>query len=309
MKLPFALPVPGRRPPNRLGVTKGARAPVRPARRTLKHALMAGCALASTAAGAGFGEDVLARWLPGRARVASLAVSGNLHTEPRLIAAASGLSTSSLLPSVDAEAVARALEALPWVQRAHAAKLLPNRVVVRIEERVPVAVARLADGSRHLVDARGVVFAPAPAETRGPELLGLSARPALGAPNAALAAGVALLAEWRAAGLPAAASVEVAGAAIAELPAVRLAERPLRILLGAGDRADQLARLARLFASVGDELAGATAIDLRFPGQGVVRFAAPCPTGAELLGGTDASGRVSGAPAQEGEQSCHAKTT
>lgn len=309
MRLHFGAPLPARRPQNRLGVTKGARVRVRPERRTLKLALLAASAALSAALGAGLGEPLLAHLSPEHARIASLSISGNVHTDPAQIAAASGLAFGALLARVDEQAVARRLEALPWVARAHAAKLLPNRVVVRIEERVPVAVARLADGTRRLVDASGVAFAPAPPDARGPELLGLEALPAPGRASPELAAGVALLAAWRAAGLPAAAGVELGGAAPAELPAVRLAERPLRVLLGDGERAEQLERLARILAAGGDELAAARAIDLRFPGQGVVRFAAPCPVEAELLGGTGASEEVSAAPAREGDPSCHAKTT
>jgi cell division protein FtsQ len=309
MRLHFGTPLPARRAQNRLGVTKGARVRVRPARRTLKLALLAASAALSAALGAGLGEPLFAHLSPEHARIASLAISGNVHTDPAQIAAASGLAVGALIAQVDEQAVARRLEALPWVARAHAAKLLPNRVVVRIEERVPVAVARLADGSRQLVDASGVAFAPAPSDSHGPELLGLAALPAPGRASPELAAGVALLAAWRTAGLPAASGVEVAGAAPAELPAVRVAERPLRVLFGDGERAEQLERLARILAAGGDALAAARAIDLRFPGQGVVRFAAPCPAEAELLGGTGTSEEVSVAPAREGDSSCHAKTT
>lgn len=310
MKQRVAIRWPWRRKPNRLGLTKGARAPVRPERRTLKLALVVGCGIASTLAGNLFGNALLALVAPERARVGAIAVAGNVHTEPAALANASGLAAGAELADIDLEDLSRALEALPWVREAHAATLTPNRVVVAIEERVPVAVARLSDGSRRLVDASGVAFAPASPETRGPELVGLTNLPAGAHANAGLAAGVALLGQWSAARLPAVASVEIASPAPSELPAVRLAGRELRVVLGSGELAAKLARLARILALNEPALASATEIDLRFPGEGVLRFAAPCPAGDELLGGAAPSGKGSEDAARlGGEEKCHAKTT
>jgi cell division protein FtsQ len=306
----LAIPWPWRRRANRLGLTKGRKAPVQPARRWLKHGLVASSGLAGVALGALFGDALLARVAPGAARVESIEITGNVHTEPALLVAASGLGANLTLADVEPAAVSRALEALPWVQRARATKLGPNRVVVAIEERVPVAVARLADGSRVLVDAAGVGFAPAPAGTRGPELLGATALPAQHAPHAGLAAGVALLAQWNAAGLPPVRAIEIASELGAELPAVQLADRDLRVVFGGGDPREKLERLARVLSLREPALARAIAIDLRFPGQGVLRFAVPCPPEQKLLGEAAASGTAPGAAASlGGEEQCHAKTT
>jgi cell division septal protein FtsQ len=300
---------PWQRRTNRLGLARGRATPVGPDRRWWKRGLVAGSGLAGVALGALFGDALLARLSPESARVA-LEITGNVHTEPSLLVAASGLGANLTLASVEPEAISRALEALPWVRRARTTKLAPNRVVVAIEERVPVAVARLADGSRLLVDAAGVAFAPAPPDTRGPELLGAAALPAANVPHPGLAAGVALLAEWNAAGLPRVRSIEIAGELGSELPAVRLADRELRVVVGGGDRREKLARLVRLLALREPALARAVAIDLRFPGQGVLRFAAPCPPEKKLLGGATAPETDSSAAASlGGEEQCHAKTT
>ena len=306
----LAFRMPWQRPANRLGLTKGGRPPLRAERRLLKLALTVGSALVGTAIGTLFGNELLARLAPQYARVASLEITGNVHTDEASVVAASGLGTNLRLTDIDPEAIARGLEALPWVRRARATTLTPNRVVVAIEERVPVAVARLADGTRLLVDAAGVAFAPAPPATRATELLGLEAAPAPNAPHAGLAAGVALLAQWNAAALPPARAIEIAGALGGELPAVQLAERELRVVLGGGDPSEKLARLARVLAMPDPALARAVAIDLRFPGQGVLRFAAPCPAADELLGEAAASETDSDAAASlGGEKLCHAKTT
>jgi cell division protein FtsQ len=306
----IAIRWPWKRRANRLGLTKGGFAPAGPERRILKRALVAGSGLAGAAVGTLFGDALLARFAPEWVRVGALEVTGNVHTEPRMLVAASGLGANFTLADVDPGAVSRALEALPWVRAARTTKLLPNRVVVAIDERVPVAVAQLADGTRLLVDAEGVAFAPAPAETRGPALLGLDVAPAPNAPDARLAAGVALLAQWNEAGLPAVRAIEVAGELGAEQPAVWLAERKLRVVLGGGDARTKLARLERVLALREPALARAVAIDLRFPGQGVLRFAAPCPPEDELLGGGAPAGTSPVAAASlGGEEQCHAKTT
>jgi cell division septal protein FtsQ len=306
----LAIRLPWQRRSNRLGLSRGLRPPVRAERQLLKRAVVGAAGLAGFAIGCAFGPGLLALCAPGLVRVASLEIAGNVHTDPAQLVAASGLGGDFTLADVEPSAVARALEQLPWVRRARAAALLPNRVVVSIEERVPVAVARLADGSRWLVDAAGVAFAPAPAETRGPELLGAESVPPPPAADPSLAAGVALLAQWNAAGLPPARAVEVAGELGAALPAVVLADRELRVVVGGGDPRERLARLARVLALREPALARAVAIDLRFPGQGVVRFAAPCPSEAKSLGGAAAPGKDPGAAASlGGEEQCHAKTT
>ncbi|HEU4428191.1 MAG TPA: FtsQ-type POTRA domain-containing protein [Myxococcota bacterium] len=300
---------PWRRGKSRLGVTQGGFTPVRPGRRSLKRALIAGAGLVGFALGSAFGDDLLARALPGRAHVAALAVAGNVHTTPAQIASASGLHAGFPLADVDEDDVARALEALPWVRDARATTVAPNRVVVAIEERVPVAVARLADGSRYLVDASGVAFAPAPAETRGPELIGLAALPPGGRADPALAGGVALLQDWIAARLPAVRAIEISSALGSEAPAVLLEGRELRVVLGGGESREKLALLGRVLALNEPALARATAIDLRFPGQSVLRFAPLCSE-PELLGVAAANETDSNAAVSRGgEKLCHAKTT
>ncbi len=309
MKRP-ALRWPWRRRANRLGLGSRWLAPAQPRGQLVKLALIAGSGLAGVAIGTAFGDALLARFAPSLARVAALEIVGNVHTEPALLAAASGLGADLALADVEPDAIARALERLPWVRRARATTLTPNRVVIAIEERVPVAVARFADGSRHLVDAHGVAFALAPPGTRGPELLYAGAAPATQVVVPALAAGVGLLAHWNAAGLPPVRAIEVAGALGGELPAVQLADRELRVVLGGGDPREKLERLRRVLAVSEPGLARATGIDLRFPGQSVLRFAAPCPPGEKSLGEGAASGRDPGAAASlGGEKQCHAKTT
>ena len=58
------------------------------------------------------------------------------------------------------------LEQIPWVESATVMRLLPNRLAIRIQERTPVAFARI--GSKfHLIDANGVILGmPANRQTK-----------------------------------------------------------------------------------------------------------------------------------------------
>ena len=49
------------------------------------------------------------------------------------------------------------LEQIPWVESATVMRLLPNRVAIRIQERTPVAFARIGP-KVHLIDANGVIL-------------------------------------------------------------------------------------------------------------------------------------------------------
>ncbi|GEM_PF-3793091 len=80
---------------------------------------------------------------------------------------------------VDLDAVRSALESEPIVARAMVARRLPDLLEARIDERIPVARARIA-GRTVLVDGNGVLFPPglgAPGDARLPELRGLATRP------------------------------------------------------------------------------------------------------------------------------------
>jgi cell division protein FtsQ len=295
---------------NRLGVTHapGVARRVRPGR-GLHAALLAASFAAGSLAGLRFGDIALARALPGAVGVRALALIGSAHTEPKRIAEASGLAAGVPLAQVDAGALAARLEQLPWVASARVARLAPNRVVVGIQERIPVAVAVLADGTRLLVDAEGTAFAPAPPGTEGPELRGLARVPAPPAPDPALAGGVQLLAAWAALGLPELRGLEIAGDAPAELPAALLREPELRVLIGAGESAAKLERLEEILAGARAELARVAEIDLRFGDQGVLRLHAPCPEATSW--GEIAAHGESRAAASSGEESasCHARRT
>jgi cell division protein FtsQ len=70
---------------------------------------------------------------------------------------AAGLRTGTPLLQVDLDAAAARVRRLPQVATAQVSRGWPDRVVVTVSERVPVAVVERA-GQRSLVDAGGVLF-------------------------------------------------------------------------------------------------------------------------------------------------------
>jgi cell division septal protein FtsQ len=70
-----------------------------------------------------------------------------------------------------------AVREVPWVRQASVARLWPNRVIVRVQERTPVAFVRLnasGSGSRFgMIDGEGVILPPATDRFKLPVLAGV----------------------------------------------------------------------------------------------------------------------------------------
>ncbi len=237
--------------------------------------------------GAFRGDALLASAFPERATRVRFAVIGNERTSAEELAAAAGIPPGTGLGALDLVAVEAAVGGHPWVRKVRVAALPPDRLILAVEEREPVAVARLANGTL-LVDRDGTAFAPASEGTDLPELRGG------GAPGGApLAEGVALLAALEAEGLAAPRALILGGEEPGAVPALELgsdaAAPSARVLLGRDDHAGKLARLAELLRADPPELGSAAEIDLRF-GEDVVLRPKPPP---DVVGSSAKSGRAS----------------
>jgi cell division protein FtsQ len=178
-------------------------------------------------------------------------VSGHRFTADTDIYAALDLDNARTLLSFDAGAARARIEQLPWIKRASIERIFPDRIDVRVIERVPYAVWH--DGDRSwLTDRAGRKLQPAPADVM-PGLLRVSGEGA--AQEAAVLS--ALLVDFPGIGrkLDMARRVgtrrwtlHLAGGTSVELPA-------------AGE-AEALARVTR-FLELG-RLGGAKRIDVRF---------------------------------------------
>ncbi len=169
------------------------------------------------------------------------------------------------------QAVAKRVEAHPWVERAEVALVWPNTLLIRVKEHEPLAV--LHHGGTWYVDASGVVFAEAdPDHMDLPHLTGLTPdlaelHPDL--PAVALASAVDLLLALEAKGL-------VHPADVSEIHFSRTAGwtvtvGPSRLLFGLGGRDRQLDHLGALMMRKPDLTARSTEVDLAPRQLAVVR--------------------------------------
>jgi hypothetical protein len=258
--------------------------------RRLQAAVLAVAFAGGASGGALSGETLLARAFPERAAQVRLALSGNQRAEALELAAAAGVGPGVRLASLDLAQVRAGVASHPWVRSVRVAALPPDRLLVAVEEREPVARAPIGDVT-WLVDQSGLAFLPADGQ-RLPVLAGAAAPD-----DPRLADGVAWLEALAAHGIPAAAELALTDADPARAPTLALAAGTAapgaRVLLGSGERDVKLARLARLLAAGLPELATAEEIDLRFGADVILRprpepevgavsdAASPVPPGAQ----------------------------
>lgn len=129
-----------------------------------------------------------------------LTVEGADRLTPARVLRIGGLEPGQNVVTMDTEAAERRLEADPWIASASVTTELPDTVVVRIDERAPVAAVRTLEGW-DVVAADGVVLDSASRQPRlptitsvvpGQDLTALGAR-ALGAMDRSLRATVTSL--------------------------------------------------------------------------------------------------------------------
>lgn len=94
--------------------------------------------------------------------VRRLDLTGAALTTPQQIAAAGGVEGHNLF-TVDPQGVAERLVALPTIRKAEVRGALPDRLIVQIVERQPIALWQVGD-ARYLIDASGFVMAVNPPE-------------------------------------------------------------------------------------------------------------------------------------------------
>jgi cell division protein FtsQ len=253
---------------------------VRPARRRrlgarlLRIARLGAPALVVTAGLFWVGQIVLESRLLAVSRVV---VRGNDRLSAADIdALLEGLRGQNIL-EVDFERYRRQLLASPWIASVTLWRLLPATVEVRVVERVPMALARLAD-ELYLVDRDGVIideFGPEHREFDLPIVDGLVRSPAGGGslvdPDRVRLAAQLLAALGERPGLLAQVSqIDVA----IERDAVVLLDRdPVRLHLGDRQFVERLQNYLDLAPALREQFAGVDYVDLRFDERVFVRAA------------------------------------
>lgn len=85
-------------------------------------------------------------------------VSGNRHTSRAAVLRAAGLLGAPPLVDLDAAAISRRVDRLPWVASTTVDISFPSTVSIKVRERVPVAAVRLEAGGFAICDPTGRVL-------------------------------------------------------------------------------------------------------------------------------------------------------
>jgi cell division septal protein FtsQ len=176
------------------------------------------------------------------------------------------------------EIIDRVLEH-PWIEEARGIALPPDRLVLGVVERQPVA--RIAVGRRlWWVDRRGLAFAPVRGgEHTAPLILGV-ADPAPERSHRFLDLAVRVCeAVDRRESLPPLRAVRVGGTPKQEIPRIEF-ENGVQVVIGPGGLREKLERLEALFRELPPEQLLGSEIDLRFGDRMVLRNSATRETGA-----------------------------
>ena len=105
----------------------------------------------------------------------AVVLSGNHYVSQVDVASAVGAGAEPNLFRLSLDGVRRQVELIPWVQTASVRRLFPNRLMVNVVERTPVAYVN-SGGRLRLVDADGVLLEkPAEASFDFPVLSGIDA--------------------------------------------------------------------------------------------------------------------------------------
>lgn len=94
-----------------------------------------------------------------RFAIEQIRFEGARHTDAASLDAVAKQWQGSNLFEMDIELLRAQLTSLPWVAGASIEKRVPDSVIIRIEERVPVALAHGTDGKLRYLDASGRAFA------------------------------------------------------------------------------------------------------------------------------------------------------
>jgi cell division protein FtsQ len=228
-------------------------------------------------------------------RIGHVVVHGQRHLKPADVLARVRMLDGTNIVRADLEAARRRLLGSPWIADATLRRQLPATIEIEIEEREPVALARVARGGVQLIAEDGTVLGPVGGAQAGFDLpIADGLTPVTGRPVSGLGAGV---------GVPARVDPERAalvGALVASLRqeegllrlisevdvtdvedvVVLLGDDPARVHLGHED----FARRVRAYRDIAPTLllhvAAIDSADVRYDGRVFVRAARGRPSAA-----------------------------
>jgi cell division protein FtsQ len=198
-------------------------------------------------------------------------VSG--RPSPGEIRSVSGIRPGTNLLSLDTEEVSQRLETHRWIQHATVVKRLPNRILIKVRERTPVAVVEI-QGDLYYIDREGTILDRIrPGEPLDfPVITGLGkdvrdARRWKGGRDVQQA--ISLISALR--GIPALGSVSEIHLDRSEGFSFVLEGFPCPVYVGWSGFSAKMSRFAGIFPSLASHSSSIERVDLRFSGQVVVR--------------------------------------
>jgi len=219
-----------------------------------------------------------------------IAVSGKHYIGVETVRQVFAVDRGRSMLLVPLEARRRAIEQIPWVERAVVRRVLPGRIEVELAERAPVAFLRQGSGMS-LIDAQGAIFpAPGQGNFTFPVVTGLSSAMLVADRQARMAMFLDFLAAIERAGPGSSGMLsEVNLAELDDLcatlepprQAAAIGQGPLLVRFGASDFEARfklyLDEIAQWEASAPP--GGIASVDLRFSQQVIVTPAAAGPPG------------------------------
>ncbi len=93
-------------------------------------------------------------------RINSVEVKGCKWLEPKKVKKISGLHPGQNLLAVNLKKIRKKIEQNPWVSSVVINRVIPDEIVIEIEEKRPFAMVRFGDNSFYLIDEKGDLIVP-----------------------------------------------------------------------------------------------------------------------------------------------------
>ncbi len=192
--------------------------------------------------------------------IEEIAIRGGERTQRQLeglreLIGIAGVRVGGNIFRMDLERAQEALLRLPWVRSVELHRRLPDRIIVRLRERVPFLIAEFNSGSsseRFWIDRSGYLIEPAAPEAEGLLLMGVRrvetpVGPRLDAEGAAVVQAVAELAARDPGFVARFVDLRITPQAV-----ILRTTRGLRVIMESTGLAEQLERLRRLLAVINE---------------------------------------------------------
>lgn len=92
-------------------------------------------------------------------RITNVTVEGRDHIEAQTLKDAIGINPGDPILGVDIHALHARLTAIAWVKDVQVRRVFPDRLIIKIDERLPIAVWADAPGGMAVIDDEGVIVA------------------------------------------------------------------------------------------------------------------------------------------------------